>query len=338
MGLAQAFETAPLPDALTRLAIARMVEAARRRLEAAGPDVEAAFAAAMSARPIAEHPEAANDQHYELPPRFFELVLGPRRKYSCGFYERPRAGLAEAEEAALSKSAAMARLEDGQDILELGCGWGSLTLWMAERFPRAMITAVSNAHAQRRHIEAQACRRGLSNVRVITCDMNRFEPEGWFDRIVSVEMFEHMANWRALLTRARDWLRADGRLFVHVFTHRATPYRFEAVGRRDWIAEHFFTGGMMPSRGLIGRFPELFTVEAEDHWNGGHYARTAEAWLANYDANLPAIEAILQDVYGPDARLWRRRWRLFFLAVAGLFGSQAGEAWGVSQYRLRPAA
>ncbi len=208
---------------------------------------------------------------------------------------------------------------------------------MAERYPNARITAVSNSQSQRRHIEAKAAARRLDNLEVITADMNHFEIERRFDRIVSVEMFEHMANWRALLTRARGWLAPGGAAFLHVFTHHATPYRFDHSDRGDFIAQHFFTGGVMPSHGLIRQFPDLFEVEAEWRWNGRHYERTALDWLANFDRNAASIEKIFRQVYGGDARLWMRRWRRFFLATAGLFGHAGGAEWDVSHYRLRPA-
>jgi cyclopropane-fatty-acyl-phospholipid synthase len=333
----RAIETFGLPDPATRLGVELLVGRARRKLEAgAGPD-EAAFAAAMAERPIAVHTDAANAQHYELPPEFFGRALGPRRKYSCCFYERSESTLADAEIAALERSAAIADLRDGQSILELGCGWGSLTLFMAERFPRARITAVSNSAPQRLHIQAEARARRLENVRVLTADMNRFAPDETYDRVVSIEMFEHMSNWRALLERIRGWLEPDGRLYLHVFSHRARPYRFEHEDRSDWIAQHFFTGGVMPSHGLIRRFPDCFAVEEEARWSGTHYERTALDWLERYDAERAAIEPILESVYGDQASVWRRRWRLFFLATAGLFGHAKGEEWGVSHYRLRPA-
>jgi cyclopropane-fatty-acyl-phospholipid synthase len=330
-------ERLPLPDAIPRRGIAALVRRTDRRL-ATAPDTEAAFAAGMDSFPIALHADAANAQHYELPPAFFAHVLGPRRKYSCCLYDGGAGTLAEAEERALAETAAHADLRDGQEILELGCGWGSLSLWLAENYPASAITAVSNAAAQRRHVEAEAARRGFANLRVVTADMNRFEPGQRFDRVVSVEMFEHMANWRALLTRVRDWLRPDGRLFLHVFAHRRAPYRFDHGDPADWIARHFFTGGIMPSHGLIRRFPDLFAVEQEWRWSGTHYQRTAEHWLANYDRNASEIETVLRHVYGGGATIWRRRWRLFFLATAELFGHDRGAAWGVSHYRLRPAA
>jgi len=331
----RAVEATPLPDPLTRAGIRYLVGTRLRSLDGL-PDASAQFARAMHAFPIAEHTDAANAQHYELPPRFFELTLGARRKYSCCLYPSGTETLDQAEDLALAETVAHADLADGQTILELGCGWGSLSLYMAERLPGATITAVSNSAPQRRYIEATARRRRLTNLTVITADMNDFVPTGRFDRVVSVEMFEHMANWQALLARVRDWLAPDGRLFLHVFTHRSQPYRFDTADRTDWIAQHFFTGGIMPSHGLIAQFPDLFSVEADWRWSGTHYARTARHWLERFDANRDAIDAVLADVYGRDAALWRRRWRLFYLATEGLFGHAGGAEWGVSHYRLAP--
>lgn len=333
----RAVEATPLPDRVTRAGVSLLVGQTRRKLAAAPPS-EAMFAAGMADHPIAEHTDAANEQHYELPPRFFELTLGPRRKYSCCLYPTGSETLAQAEEIALAETIDHADLADGQRILELGCGWGSLTLTMAERFPAAAIVAVSNSAPQRAHIMAEAEARGLRNVTVITADMNVFAPDAIFDRIVSVEMFEHMANWRGLLARVRGWLAPAGRLFLHVFTHRSQPYRFDKADKTDWIAQHFFTGGIMPSHGLIAHFPDCFTVEREWRWSGEHYARTARDWLANLDANRAETDVVLRSVYGRDARLWRRRWRLFYLATEGLFGHAGGREWGVSHYRLAPAA
>lgn len=324
-----------LPDAVLRAGIAAMVGRTARLLAAAPPDSEARFIAEMAGRPVAEVPEVANAQHYEVPPAFFGHVLGPRRKYSCCLYA-PGDTLAQAEERALAETCAHAGLGDGQEILELGCGWGSLSLWMAERYPSARITAVSNSRPQRAHIEAEARARGLGNLRVETADMNHFDAGRGFDRVVSVEMFEHMANWPVLLERIRGWLAPGGRLFLHVFSHRSAPYRFESGDKADWIAQHFFTGGIMPSHAMPGRFPRLFETEAAWHWPGTHYARTARDWLTNYDAQAEAIAPVLREVYGDEAAMWGRRWRLFFLATEGLFGHAGGSEWGVSHYRLAP--
>ncbi len=331
-----AVERAPLPDIVTRVGVDILVGRARRRLARESRDEEQRFVEAMTDHPIAEHADDANAQHYEVPAEFFAYVLGPRRKYSCCLYDEPGLTLAEAEARALAETVAHADLADGQRILELGCGWGSLSLYMAEKFPKARILSVSNSRGQRACIEAEAARRGLVNLKLVTADMNHFQTDETFDRIVSVEMFEHMSNWRALLERARAWLDSDGRMFIHIFTHKQQPYRFDHADKTDWIAQHFFTGGIMPSHGLIGRFPDLFAIEREWRWNGRHYERTAMDWLANFDRHSDEVDDILRRVYGVDANLWRRRWRLFFLATAGLFGHANGEEWGVSHYRLAP--
>ncbi|MFZ0847008.1 MAG: cyclopropane-fatty-acyl-phospholipid synthase family protein [Pseudolabrys sp.] len=330
------FERLPWPDAISRAAVSFLVRRTREKLAHASDDTNRRFAAGMPNYPIAESVDFANVQHYEVPAAFFDLVLGPQRKYSCCYYDDPTSSLAEAEESALARTAVNALLADGQDILELGCGWGSLSLWMASQYPTARITAVSNSLSQRSYILERAQERGLYNLQVITADMNTFAPERLFDRVVSVEMFEHMANWRALLERVRSWLKPRGLLFFHVFTHRSAPYRFERSDKNDWIARHFFTGGIMPSHSLIHEFPDLFAVDESWRWSGAHYARTAEDWLSNFDRNCAAVDAVLPLAYGAEATLWRRRWRLFFLATAGLFGHANGSEWGVGHYRLRP--
>ena len=333
-----AFEGAPLPDPVRRAAVNMLVSAARRSLASAPRDADQVFARDMAEFPIAAHTDAANDQHYELPAAFFEKILGPRLKYSSCLYPAGDESLAEAEIAALKETCAHADLKNGQDILELGCGWGSLSLWMAEQYPEARIVSVSNSASQRAFIEERARVRGLANLHVITADMNVFATDGRYDRVVSVEMFEHMSNWRALLERVHGWLKPDGAFFMHVFSHKTAPYRFDVDDPSDWIAHHFFTGGLMPSHALIREFGDLFAVEGDWRWSGSDYQKTAEQWLANYDRHAFALNQVLREVYGADARLWHRRWRLFFLATAGLFGHANGEEWGVSHYRLRPVA
>jgi cyclopropane-fatty-acyl-phospholipid synthase len=332
----RAGEVVPWPDAVSRAVIKWLVGKTQRKLANAMPEDERRFCEDMAHYPIAAHAAAANAQHYEVPQEFFALVLGPQRKYSCCLYDNGAETLEAAEERALQVTTEHAGLADGQRILELGCGWGSLSLWMARHYPSAKITAVSNSRSQREFIVSVAKAQALTNLEIITADMNYFQPTGSFGRVVSVEMFEHMANWRPLLQRVRDCLEADGRMFLHVFTSRRAPYRFSVDDKNDWIAQHFFTGGIMPSHGLIRQFPDLFAVDAQWQWNGRHYARTAHDWLKNFDANADAVFKILKNVYGADARLWQRRWRLFFLATAGLFGHSAGEEWGVSHYKLVP--
>jgi len=266
---------------------------------------------------------------------FFQQVLGPRLKYSCAWWGVGTTTLADAEVAALDQTIGHADLADGMRILELGCGWGSLTLEMAARFPASSIVAVSNSASQRRFIEAEARRRRLANVVVETADINAYEPRGTFDRIVSVEMLEHVRNHQALFARLARWLRPDGRLFVHVFCHRRFAYTFDAAGAADWMARHFFSGGLMPSLGLLPAVPSRFRLEATWRWDGRHYARTANAWLANLDGAVDDLGALL----APDpveASRALRRWRLFFLACAELFATHGGEEWGVAHYRFAP--
>lgn len=334
-GLLALGERLPLPDPLSCAAIHWLVARTGKQLAATPPDVTADFARAMDALPIAADTNLANRQHYEVPTEFFELVLGPQLKYSCCRFDEPPSSLAAAEERALAETVQNADIADGQQIVDLGCGWGSLSLWMARRFPHARILSVSNSHTQRAHIERQIAGEGLSNIRVVTADMNAFTTEDRFDRIVSVEMFEHMANWPELLRKIHRWLAPDGRLFIHVFAHKASPYRFSQADDGDWIGQHFFTGGLMPSRDLLRLCAGQFVVEKEWRWNGDHYRRTAEAWLANFDNNADQIGRVLEATYGRQAALWHRRWRLFFLATAGLFGFNHGDDWGVSHYRLR---
>jgi cyclopropane-fatty-acyl-phospholipid synthase len=328
-------ERVPLPDLVIRAAIQRLCSRTATRLAGGNAQSDARFAQQMAARAVAEHTDAANVQHYEVPEAFFGHVLGPNRKYSSCFYRDPATTLREAEEEALRQTIEHADLADGQSILELGCGWGSLSLRMARQFPNSKVVVVSNSHSQRMHIQGEGAASGLTNLCVLTADMNTFDPERHFDRIVSVEMFEHMMNWRELMGRVRTWLKPDGRFFMHVFTHRAGTYLFDRTDEEDWIAQHFFTGGVMPSHHLIRQYADLFEVEKEWRWNGKHYQRTALDWLANFDSHRAEIEVILRGVYGEDTALWMRRWRWFFLATAGLFGYADGSEWGVSHYRMK---
>jgi cyclopropane-fatty-acyl-phospholipid synthase len=330
-------ERVPLPDVVIRAAIKLFCTRTAKRLANSDATSDAAFARQMAAHAIAEHADAANAQHYEVPAAFFADVLGPNRKYSSCFYKEEVSTLREAEEEALRQTVEHADLADGQSILELGCGWGSLSLWMARQFPASRIVAVSNSRSQRDYIEAAAAERGLKNISVMTADMNMFAPGARFDCIVSVEMFEHIMNWRQLLMRIKSWLEPDGRFFMHIFTHRTGAYLFDRNDREDWIAQHFFTGGVMPSHHLIRQHGDLFEVEKEWRWSGVHYQRTAQDWLANFDRHRDAIEAVLRGVYGDDTGLWMRRWRWFFLATAGLFGYADGSEWGVSHYRMKAA-
>ncbi|MBS0200639.1 MAG: class I SAM-dependent methyltransferase [Proteobacteria bacterium] len=338
-GLLGLAERGYLPDALLRLGIRRQC-AQRLRDEHAGDPAlaarrNAALIEELRCSPVAIHADAANRQHYELPAEFFLRCLGPRLKYSGCYYPKGNETLAQAEEAMLALYGERAQLADGQDILELGCGWGSLTLWMAERYPNATITAVSNSVSQRRFIESQCLLRGFRNVRIITCDANRLElPSSRFDRCVSVEMFEHMRNYATLLQRIGTWLRDDGKLFLHIFCHRTLCYPFETAGSDNWMGRHFFTGGLMPAADTLLWFQD--NLKVEDRWlvDGTHYQRTADHWLVNQDAGRDAVMRILHQAYGDAAALWFQRWRMFWMACAELFGYGGGREWMVAHYRF----
>jgi cyclopropane-fatty-acyl-phospholipid synthase len=332
-----------VPDVVIRAGIRRLVR--QRLVEIAADDVQSYasqtthFVQAMDAAPIAPIPEKANEQHYEVPAAFFGHTLGIHRKYSSCFWGKGTATLDDAEAAALAITCEHAGLADGQDILELGCGWGSLTLWMASHYPAARITAVSNSQSQRAHITGEAERRGLANVHIITCDMNAFEAPGHYDRVVSVEMFEHMRNYRELYARVCGWLRPGGRFFKHIFVHRAVPYEFIDQGPSDWMGRHFFSGGIMPSDELPLRFQDHLKFLERWNWDGTHYEKTANAWLANIDSRRVEVLPILAATYGENAaEQWLQRWRIFFMACAELFGHRNGQEWWVSHYLFeRPA-
>ena len=330
-----------LPDSVVRLGIRRLLRgrlrSIERETEAERTELIAELVAQMDASPLALATDTANEQHYEVPAGFYQLALGERLKYSSCFWPRGTADLDAAEVAMLERTCENAGLADGMSVLELGCGWGSLSLWMAEALPSSEIVAVSNSGTQKEFIDAEAQRRGLENLTIVTADMNDFEPDGRFDRVVSVEMFEHMRNYRELLRRIRGWLEPDGRLFVHVFCHRRWPYTFEMEGDDDWMAAHFFTAGLMPSDDLLYQFGD--DLEVERHWSfsGEHYERTSEAWLENLDKNRQGALAVFSDTYGAaNAALWLQRWRIFFMACAELFGLHRGQEWWVSHYLLAP--
>lgn len=329
-------ERGVMPEPLVRWGIRRL-NASRLMQEQSRFDEHrlARFADSLRASEIALTPEKANEQHYELPPEFFQLALGKHLKYSSCYWPDGVMTLDSAEAAALAMTCERAEIVDGLEILELGCGWGSLTLWMARAYPNARITAVSNSHSQRSFIERQCRQRGFGNVTVVTCDMNDFAADVSFDRVVSVEMFEHMRNYEALLARVAGWLAPGGKLFVHIFCHQRYPYLFETEGVGNWMGRYFFTSGMMPSIDLLPQFQRDLGLERLWYLNGRHYAKTAEAWLSNLDEKQDDAMMILRDAYGVDAQKWFVRWRLFFMACAELFRYDDGKQWGVGHYMFR---
>jgi cyclopropane-fatty-acyl-phospholipid synthase len=329
-----------LPDWLIRMGMRRLM---RRRLadEYAHDGTRRAEALEtlideLRASPIAIETQAANAQHYEIPGAFFAAHLGPRLKYSCGYYPNGNETLAQAEEAMLALYASRAEIADGQRILDLGCGWGALTLWLAQRYPRAQIVGLSNSHGQRAAIERRAAEQGLANVRIVTGDVATFEfapHEAAFDRVLSIEMFEHMKHYGLLLEKISRWLADDGRLFVHLFAHRLLAYHFNVRDGSDWMSRHFFTGGTMPSANLLLRFQDDLYVTHQWWIDGTHYARTANQWLAALDAARAHAQPLL--AASGDACLAFQRWRMFYMAVAELFGYGRGQEWGVAHYLLR---
>ena len=348
-----------MPDPMIRKGIRKLL---RNRLEKSvlaepAEDAMVDFLESMRGfEAIAPVPEKANAQHYEVPAAFYDVCLGPQKKYSSCFYPNLKESLDEAEEIAFRQSADHASLEDGQHVLELGCGWGSWSLWMAMRYPNSKITGVSNSYSQRSYIMSQADERGLNNLEIVTCDMNEFDPRDvassrmplrGFDRIVSIEMFEHMRNWGKLLGRVRSWLHDDGRFFAHVFAHQTHPYRFEddktepnnATPRvksyGNWMGEHFFSGGIMPSRDLFHQFSELLEVEQDWWWDGRHYGRTSEHWLENLDRRQSDALAALRGIPDVSPKVMLRRWRVFFMACAETFAFENGNEWGVIHVRMR---
>ncbi|MBB3181552.1 cyclopropane-fatty-acyl-phospholipid synthase family protein [Variovorax sp. Sphag1AA] len=315
---------------IRRLIRSRLAEVQRGATDEA--DRTQHFVERMRTAALALLPERANEQHYELPPEFFATVLGPHRKYSSAYWPQGTTTLSNAEQAALAQTCERAQLADGQNVLELGCGWGSLTLWMAAAYPRSTVTALSNSCSQRRFLEAEAGRRGLDNVRVITCDINEFDTAERFDRVVSVEMFEHLRNWPRAFAQVARWLDPGGKFFLHVFAHRSVPYAFVERDASDWMSQHFFSGGMMPSDDLALHCQDDLRLVQRWRWDGTHYQRTAEEWLSRMDANRAELQPLFCAIYGSAAAVWWMRWRLFFMAVAELFGFDRGQQWWVSHY------
>lgn len=328
-----------LPDALIRFGIRRLLAERLREERKADAEAQQAhlmrFVEELRASPVAIATREANEQHYEVPSEFFQRVLGKHLKYSSCYYAPGVTSLDEAEAKMLALTCERAQLRDGEDILELGCGWGSLTLWMAAHFPNARITAVSNSRTQKQFIDARAAERGLRNVEVITCDANVLDfPAGrTFDRVVSVEMFEHMRNYGLLLAKLSRWLNDDGQLFVHIFAHRHLAYFFEDREREDWMTRYFFSGGIMPSETLLANFQDHLVLTRQWWVDGRHYEKTSNHWLAGMDASRHEIMALFRTCYGHEqAAIWFQRWRMFYMAVAELFGYDHGREWGVGHY------
>jgi cyclopropane-fatty-acyl-phospholipid synthase len=326
-----------VPDSVIRAGIRRLCRQRLKDVSAHDPEASGEamenFIHQMSMSPIALTPELANKQHYEVPPAFFDSVLGSSNKYSCCYWNDDVRDLDEAECAALESSCKRAGIENGMSILDLGCGWGSLSLWIAEQFPRCTVTAVSNSMPQRRFIERQAHQRGLHNLEVQTRDMNDFHAGQSYDRIVSVEMFEHLRNYREMFRRVSSWLKPDGRFFMHIFCHRSCVYEFLDEGPSDWMSRHFFAGGMMPADDLPVRFQEHLRLLHRHRWSGTHYEKTANAWLKNLDVRREEILPLMEETYGQkNAEKWFHRWRIFFMACAEMFGYDNGREWYVGHY------
>ena len=289
----------------------------------------------MNNSPIAMNTSSANEQHYEVLPEFYELVLGERFKYSCCFWDEYTNNLDTAEINALKITCKRAKLSDGQTVLDMGCGWGSLSLWIAENYPNSSVLSVSNSKTQKTFIENIAKSKNLTNINVITKDMKEFNTDKKFDRIVSLEMFEHMKNYKKLFNRVSTWLNNDGLFFMHIFCHKTVPYEFIDNGPNDWMSRHFFTGGIMPSDDLPLFFQDDLSILKRWRWNGNHYAKTCNAWLKRMDSQESTIMPVLERVYGDNKKKWQQRWRIFFMSCAELFAFSGGNEWYVSHYLFK---
>jgi cyclopropane-fatty-acyl-phospholipid synthase len=337
MSLISLAERKLLPDKLIRFGIKRLLKQRLHDEYANGSEQRnlryQQLLENLRQSPIAIETGAANTQHYEVPAAFYQYALGSHLKYSSCYWDEQTENLDQAEARMLTITAERAELKDGQQILELGCGWGSLTLWMAEYFPGSHITAVSNSNSQREYIQQQAKQRGLENIEVLTCDVNQLAFDKQFDRIVSVEMFEHMRNYDSLLSKVASWLKMNGKLFVHIFCHKQLAYPFETEGEDNWMGRYFFTGGLMPAQDTLLHFKKDLQLQQQWDLSGRHYQKTAESWLDNMDQHQQEILAVFTDTYGEkQARIWQQRWRIFFMSCAELFGYSEGNEWRVAHY------
>ena len=326
-----------LPDWLIRIGIRKLLK--DRIVEICSDSYENQqknkidFIHNMNRSPIAVDTNLANEQHYEVPAEFYDYALGKNKKYSSCYWNNKTETLDAAEQLALNKTCEHAELKNGHSILELGCGWGSLTLWMAKKYPKSKITAVSNSHSQRKYIENQAKQRKLTNVKMITGNMTEFYTKSKFGRIVSVEMFEHMRNIAVLYQKISTWLKKDGKFLKQIFVHKSAPYLFKVKDKNDWMSQYFFSGGMMPSIDLPLYFQSSLKIEQQWLWDGTHYAKTAREWLNNTDKNKAEIINIFKNCYGSDnAQLWLQRWRIFFMACEELWNYDQGQEWMVAHY------
>lgn len=287
----------------------------------------------LQSSPLAIATDQANAQHYEVPAEFYQKVLGPRLKYSCGYWKSDSVTLAQSETDMLEIYCQRAQLHNAQHVLELGCGWGSLTLYMAQKYPHLKITALSNSASQKAFIRQQAQRLGITNIEILTVDINHFQTHQRFDRLVSIEMFEHLRNYTQLFQNIAQWLKPGGLLFCHIFSHKKYAYLFEVEHERDWMAKYFFTGGTMPSHDLLPQMSGPLRLKQDWEINGTHYEKTANAWLQEMDRQKAEIFPLMADIYGNHQALkWWVYWRIFFMACAELFGHNAGQEWQVSHY------
>jgi cyclopropane-fatty-acyl-phospholipid synthase len=333
-------EKSILPDYLIRFGIRQLLKRRLNDLNHGNVEIQQekkeTFIASMNQANIAEVPELANEQHYEVPADFYHFTLGDNKKYSSCFWDSKTETLTQAENKALKITCQRAQIKNGQNILELGCGWGSLTLYIAKNYPKSKITGVSNSHSQKTYILTEAKKRGIKNLKIITADMNTFKIKDKFDRVVSVEMIEHMRNHKKLFNQISNWLKKDGLFFMHIFVHKLHPYLFEVQAEDDWMSKFFFSGGMMPSADLPLFFQDKLNIEKQWLWSGTHYEKTANAWLENLDKNKSKVTEIFKNTYGDrNTNLWIQRWRIFFMACAELWGYDKGQEWIVAHYLFK---